>query len=114
MDNQATASTVLSSSIVDWLAEQALHDSEAAALYGELCLRLRGVGMPVLRGQVAFRVLHPLYDAAILNWNAERGVVADFFRPEESGQEQFIRGPLGHTLTHRLPVLRRRLTGDTA
>jgi adenylate cyclase len=114
MSDQTAAESVLGNAIVEWLAEQALLDSEPAALFGEMCQRLRGVGMPVLRGQVAFRVLHPLYDAAILNWNAERGVVADFFRPEESGQENFVRGPLGHTLTHRLPVLRRRLTGDTA
>jgi|SRR5579862_711119 len=114
MDNQATASTVLSSSIVDWLAEQALHDSEAAALYGELCLRLRGVGMPILRGQVAFRVLHPLYDASILNWTAEKGVVVNLFRPEQSGDEQFQRSPMNHILVNRLPVLRRRLTGETA
>src|ERR1700733_5731200 len=114
MDNQTTAESVLGNAIVEWLAEQALLDTEPAELFGELCQRLRGVGTPILRGQVAFRVLHPLYDAAILNWNAERGVVVDFFRPEESGQEQFLRSPIGHALTHRLPVLRRRLTGETA
>src|ERR1700728_413042 len=114
MDYQTAPESVLGNAIVEWLAEQALLDTEPVGLFGELCQRLRGVGTPILRGQVAFRVLHPLYDAAILNWNAERGVVADFFRPEESGQEQFLRSPIDHALTHRLPVLRRRLTGETA
>jgi adenylate cyclase len=114
MDNQATASTVLGSAIVEWLGEEALHESESGALYGELCQRLRGVGMPILRGQVAFRILHPLYDASTLNWNTERGVVVDHFRPEESGQDRFLRSPMGHALTHRLPILRRRLIGETA
>jgi adenylate cyclase len=114
MGNEATASTVLGIAIIEWLADEALHDSEPAALYGELCQRLRAVGMPILRGQVAFRVLHPLYDASTLTWNAERGVVIEHFRPEQSGQEQFLRSPIGHVLTHRLPVLRRRLTGETA
>ena len=114
MDEQAASTRVLGSAIVEWLADEALQDSEPAILYGELCQRLRGVGMPVLRGQVAFRVLHPLYDASTLNWNAERGVVVEHFRPEQSGQDQFLRSPMGHILTHRLPVLRRRLTGDTA
>jgi adenylate cyclase len=114
MENQATASTVLGGAIVEWLAEQALGDSEAATLYSELCQRLRGVGMPILRGQVAFRVLHPLYDASTLNWNTQRGVVAEHFRPEDSGGEQFLRSPIGYVLNHRLPVLRRRLTGETA
>jgi adenylate cyclase len=112
MDNQETASTVLSNAVIEWLADEALLDAEPAALYGELCQRLRGVGMPILRGQVAFRILHPLYDASTLNWNVERGVVVDNFRPDDS--EQFMRSPIGHALRHRLPVLRRRLTGETA
>src|SRR6476660_773618 len=114
MDKQATATMVLGSAIVEWLAGEALQDTEPAILYGELCQRLRGVGMPVLRGQVAFGVLHPLYDAGTLNWNGERGVVVEHFRPEERGQDQFLRSPIHHILTHRLPVLRRRLTGDAA
>ena len=57
MGEQAT--TVLGSGIVEWLAGEALQDTEPAILYSELCQRLRGVGMPILRGHVAFRVLHP-------------------------------------------------------
>jgi adenylate cyclase len=70
--------------------------------------------MPILRGQVAFRILHPLYDASTMNWIAERGVVVDHFKPDDSGSERFLRSPISHALTHRLPVLRRRLTGETA
>jgi adenylate cyclase len=114
MDTEAAAPTFLSNVIVEWLAEQALLDTEPVGLFGELCQRLRGVGMPIIRAQVAFRVLHPLYDAGILTWNAEKGVVVDFFRPDQSLQENFQRSPLGHALTHRLSVLRRRLTGETA
>jgi adenylate cyclase len=114
MDNQETASTVLGNAIIEWLADEALRESEPAALYGELCRRLRGVGMPILRGQVAFRILHPLYDASTVNWTAATGIVVDHFSPEDSAQERFLRSPIGHILTHRLPVLRRRLTGDTA
>jgi adenylate cyclase len=114
MNNRETDSTVLSADIVEWLADEALGDSEPAALYGAMCQRLRGVGMPILRGQVAFRVLHPLYDASAMNWNAERGVVVELFRPGDRDDEQFLRSPLGHALAHRLLVMRRRLTGNTA
>ena len=114
MDSQAAASTVLGHTIIEWLAHEALLDSEPAALYGELCRRLRGVGLPLLRGQVAFRILHPLYAASTVNWTAETGIVVDHFSAEDSAQDRFVLGPIGHTLTHRLPVLRRRLTGDTA
>ncbi len=112
MDEQAT--TVLGSTIVAWLADEALRDTEPAHLYGELCQRLRGVGMPILRGHVAFRVLHPLYDASALEWTAESGVIVENFSPDQSGQDDFLRSPIGHVMTHRLPVLRRRLTGETA
>jgi adenylate cyclase len=114
MDTQAETPSFLSNVIVEWLAEQALLDTEPAGLFGELCRRLRGLGTPIMRAQVAFRVLHPLYDAGILAWTAEKGVVVDFFRPDESGQENFQRGPLGYALTHRLPILRRRLAGEAA
>ncbi len=114
MDNMQTASSVLSSAIIEWLADEALHQSEPATLYGELCLRLRAVGIPVMRGQVAFRVLHPLYDASALTWNAKQDVLVENFRPEQPGREQFSRSPVGHALAHRLPVFRRRLTGPTA
>ena len=114
MDNQATASTALGHTIIEWLANEALLDSEPSALYGELCRRLRAVGLPMLRGQVAFRILHPLYAASTVNWTAATGIVVDHFSAEDSAQDRFLLSPIGHTLTHRLPVLRRRLTGDTA
>jgi adenylate cyclase len=114
MEEKPAATAVLGNAIVEWLADEALQNSEPANLYGELCQRLRGVGIPILRSQVAFRILHPLYDASTLNWNAQRGVVVEHFRPEQSSDDQFVRSPLGHIVAHRLPVLRRRLTGDTA
>src|SRR3984957_18045300 len=114
MENPAAVSNVLGGAIVEWLADEALHESEPATLYSELCQRLRAVGIPLMRGQVAFRVLHPLYDASTLTWTGKQGVVVELFRPEQSGQGQFLHSPMGHALTHRLPVFRRRLTGATA
>ena len=114
MDQPATGTEVLGGVIVEWLADEALQDSEPVPLCNELCLRLRGIGMPVLRVQVSFRVLHPLHDASTLTWTADRGVVVEYFRPEQRGDERFVRSPIGHILAHRLPVLRRRLTGDMA
>jgi adenylate cyclase len=38
----------------------------------------------------------------------------EHFRPEQSSDDQFVHSPLGHIVAHRLPVVRRRLTGDTA
>ena len=52
--------------------------------------------MPILRGQVSFRILHPLYDASALNWNVQRGAVVENFRPEQSSDDQFVHSPSGH------------------
>jgi adenylate cyclase len=114
MDNHETASKVLGRAIIEWLADEALRESDPALLYGELCKRLRAVGIPISHGQIAFRVLHPLYDASTLTWDTGKDVVIEYYRPEQSGQEQFLRSPVGHVLTHRLPLFRRRLTGPTA
>ena len=113
-DEQAASTKVLASAIVEWLAGEALLDSEPTALYGELCERLRGVGIPIRRGQVGFRLLHPLYEVGRLNWTIERGVFVELYRTEQIGREEFLRSPMGHVLSPRLPILRRRLTGDTA
>ena len=85
MDQQTTGTEVLGTevlggAIVEWLADEALQDSEPATLCNELCLRLRAAGLPVVRFQVAFRVLHPLYDASTLNWTAGKGVVRQIDR----------------------------------
>jgi hypothetical protein len=47
MDEQAASTRVLGSAIVEWLADEALQDSEPAILYGELCQRLRGVAAKI-------------------------------------------------------------------
>src|SRR5262245_11669713 len=114
MDSRETESTVLGGTISEWLAEQALLDSEPAALYAELCQRLRGVGMPILRGTVTFRILHPLYAASAITWTADKGAVVGLFRLDDGGQERFQRSSFGYALAQRLPVLRRRLTGEAA
>ena len=77
MEQHATETEVLGNAIVEWLADEALQDSEPATLCNELCLRLRGIGIPILRFQVSFRVLHPLHDASTLTWTADRGVVVE-------------------------------------
>lgn len=113
MDSQDTNSTVLGDTISEWLADQALRDTEPTALYAELCQRLRGIGMPILQARIGFRILHPLYDASTIAWTASGGAFASHFRPDTDGEERFRRSPFGYMLVHRLPVLRRRLTGET-
>jgi adenylate cyclase len=106
-------SDVLADSIATWLADQALGSSQPAELFDAMCRRLRGAGVPVMRGHVSFEVLHPLYAAAALKWSAE-GVNIRLMTAEERNSKGYLQSPIKHVLHHGLPVLRRRLTGRTA
>jgi adenylate cyclase len=78
-----------------------------------LCWRLNGAGLPLLRAHAAFTVLHPLYESSMINWTAG-SVRTEEFRREQRNDDRFQRSPIHHVMTHRVPVLRRRLTGPTA
>ena len=60
MDNQAPQSTVLDGTILEWLSNEALQDSEPGALYGELCQRLRV--LPAGRGPTGPQRGHELIE----------------------------------------------------
>lgn len=55
-------------SITAWLIESAIDDLALPALMDELCRRLVAAGLPLLRANVSFRVLHPLFRARSLTW----------------------------------------------
>ncbi len=106
-------SGVLSDDIAGWLAGEALGNSEPAALFDSLCRRLRAAGVPIMRGNASFNVLHPLYHAGALTWTAE-GVDVQLFDGTAFISENYLRNPMHHAIQHGLPLLRRRLTGRAA
>lgn len=106
-------SGLLSDDIAGWLAGEALGNSEPAALFESLCRRLRAAGVPIMRGNVSFNVLHPLYSAGALTWTAD-GVDVQLFDWNAGVSAQYLRSPMHHAIRHGLPILRRRLTGRTA
>ena len=106
-------SSVLADGIATWLAEQALGSSQPADLFDGMCRRVRAAGIPVMRANVSFEVLHPLYAAAALKWSAE-GVSMRFMTVEDRDDASYQQSPLKHVLHYELPVFRRRLTGRTA
>jgi adenylate cyclase len=113
VSTRRTTSKVLADNIAAWLAEEALGTSEPERLFASLCQRLRASGIPILRGNATYTVLHPLYSAAGLRWTAA-GVDVDRFAWNGLPNEQFLRSPFNHIMQHELPLLRRRLSGPTA
>ena len=54
--------------LLDWLAAAAARRPEPRLLFGELCERLCGLGLPLWRSAVQLEGLHPLYYGYCLHW----------------------------------------------
>ena len=102
--------------VADWLIEQALGETALEALFEGCCERLLGAGIPLSRGHVTFRVLHPLYRAMGLTWRPGRGVSTESFvhHEDDATEEAFAKSPFWHMMQTQTPFLRRHLTGDEA
>ena len=70
----------------DWLMEQALGQTALADLFGGCCERLLGAGIPLSRAYIAFRVLHPLYEAMGMTWLRGSGVESASYIHREGEQ----------------------------
>lgn len=63
--------------VIDWLIESAVHELALPALIEDLCQRLHAAGLPLMRVNVSFRVLHPLFRARSLTWRRDRAGMDD-------------------------------------
>lgn len=109
------SSTVLITSVTDWLMLQALGDAEIEDVFEGCCQRLDAIGVPVSRGMVSFRTLHPLYASSVLYWRRGEDVHSTKTRHEDAfTSEEFQKSPIHHLLNSSTPFLRRRLRGPTA
>jgi adenylate cyclase len=85
-------------SISDWLIEAALGDINLESQFVELCNRLSEAGMPLMRGHLATRALHPMFVASTVTW--ESNGVQDVTRipPENDDTDVWKESPLYHLL----------------
>jgi adenylate cyclase len=100
--------------LADWLMVQALGDGQVEAVAEGCFRRLSAAGIPLQRAHVAFRTLHPLFDAMGLNWTPDQGLAVWTFQRDESGSGPWLRSPPHHLIKTGTPFLRRRLTGPKA
>ena len=101
--------------VADWLMSQALGEVDFEAMYAGCCDRMLAAGIALSRGHIAFTVLHPLYSSMGMTWRREVALeVESYEHAEDRYNERFMRSPLYHMVKHRVPFLRRRLTGDEA
>ncbi|MDH3688960.1 MAG: hypothetical protein OEU36_05715, partial [Gammaproteobacteria bacterium] len=93
-DNASAAHDPLVDSVADWLMSQSLSSTDVEAIVDGCCVRLHAADVPVWRCHVAFRTLHPLFEAVSLTWHRGEGlqVVAHPHKQEISADWQ--RSPL--------------------
>lgn len=111
----AEAQSSLIDEVADWLMAQALGELDFEAMYAGCCDRMLAAGIALSRGHIAFTVLHPLYSSMGMTWRRQGGLELESYEhTEDRFNERFRASPLYHMVEHRVPFLRRRLTGDDA
>jgi len=117
-DTSAATSAVLIDGVADWLMSQALGDADVQGIVGGCCDRLLAAGIPLSRGFVSFRILHPKFAAVSIIWRrAQRtGTVehTETLHGEAFTSEDWHQSPMNHMLSTQIPFLRRRLRGEEA
>lgn len=100
--------------IEQWLIRKALADPDIASLFGRLCERLRGIGIPLERSALSWPTLHPLFRAEQAFWYPDKGAKLEQYYHASAENPAWLNSPFHHMLKHDLSTLRRRLKGPGA
>mgnify|MGYP005637114509 FL=1 len=98
--------------ISDWLIEGALGEIDLEAQFLIFCRRLHEAGIPLMRGHLATRALHPLFVAATATWERDGKAEVTRIRSEDDNGEDWKQSPLSRLLQSRKPDVRYRLSAD--
>ena len=101
--------------VADWLMDQALGEASVEALFAGCCERLLAAGLPLLRGHLSHRTLHPLFAGVGITWVRGKELqVERFTHTDDAPPEHWLQSPLHYMIERRMPIMRRRLTGEEA
>lgn len=102
-------SAALIDSLSDWLIKQALGETGLRSLFAGCCERLWSAGLPLWRGYVAVRTLHPLIRAVALTWHPDSGLETQEYAHAD-GLRGWEESPFRHMVEADTRLLRRHLT----
>jgi adenylate cyclase len=103
-------STILIDEIVRWLNQQALRDANLEEIARGTCDRLAAAGLPIIRANMSFSMLHPLYRAVGYLWERNKGFSVEKHRHVQDGEvDRLLKSPFYHLVKNDLPYLRRRI-----
>ena len=116
MNESSPTGTALIDTVADWLMDQALIGTHSVEqIVDGCCARLSAAGIPLWRGYVSFRTLHPLLSVVAVSWTRDGGVATTGYSHDEIEMNvDWKHSPLNRIMTTRVPMLRRRLTGPEA
>ncbi len=95
--------------ISDWLMRQGLGDFDAQAVFQQLCDRIHRAGVPLLRGHLSHRILHPLVSSVDLTWWRTQGVTIGRRQYESEQKKTWRKSPLYALIEQRRTEMRYRL-----
>ena len=98
----------------DWLVQKGLGGATLDDLLAGFCEGLRALGIPLWRGHIAMRTLHPSFEALTYRWLREEGVQRDEIVRADEPRAEWQVSPFSYMLERNLFALRRRLTGPEA
>ncbi len=113
MQDTASVDSVLIDELANWLMAKALGETSIEELFRGCCERMNAADVPVIRGSLGFRTLHPLFRAISLVWRTGQPIEI-VEHPHGPVRPDFRQSPHYYMLQNGVPLLRRRLEGDSA
>ena len=98
----------------DWLVQQGLRGTRLEDLLAGFCEGLRALGVPLWRGHVSMRTLHPSFEALTFVWHPNTGIVRQQRAYTDGISDEWMRSPFHHMFQTDNFILRRRLSGPEA
>ncbi|HLT02687.1 MAG TPA: adenylate/guanylate cyclase domain-containing protein [Geminicoccaceae bacterium] len=95
--------------ITNWIVQQGLLRVPFAPLLEGFCERMVAIGVPLSRGYVSARTLHPTVRGTGCSWRAGEGTQDELYIHEAVGSEEFLRSPFQHMLRTGRTRMRLRL-----
>lgn len=107
---QTDISAILMDKVADWLTQSSLAGDDLEVMVRGFCERLAAAGLPLVRINLSFSMLHPLYDALSFRWERGHGLEIEGYRRKAGVlPDLFVHSPYFYLLSNKLDHLRRRI-----
>lgn len=119
LENSNTGTVLQNSAAIqgvsDWLVEQGLRGTSLNALFSGFCERLTGtLGLPLWRGNISMRTLHPNFASILFTWRRGEGVEDIQIEHADGEPLDWLQSPYFFMLENEHATLRRDMRDPAA